>query len=241
MRPAQDCGVDRSLGRSLGHKGRAAVGPRRAMAGGTLAGFLIGLLCGLTIAVVAAVFVTRSPVPFVNKTAHAPDRVVEPLPGAEVPDPNKPLYSKNRPAIAGQPPGAVPAPAQPAEPERGSILERLFGRSGEPAPVTPSTSAPEPAKGSARAPDPSAGAAKAPEASGGYLLQAGAFRSRSDADAMRGRLALVGFEAQVVTAEVNGQTMHRVRVGPYAQLDEVNKVRSRLAENGIEASVVRQR
>ncbi len=74
-----------------------------------------------------------------------------------------------------------------------------------------------------------------------YLLQAGAFRSQQDADAMRAKLALLGFEGRVTPAEVNGQTMYRVRVGPYAQLDDMNRVRARLAENGIEASVVRQR
>jgi cell division protein FtsN len=83
----------------------------------------------------------------------------------------------------------------------------------------------------------------APVAPGGasYLLQAGAFRGQEDADSMRAKLALVGFEARIVAAEVNGTTFYRVRVGPYAQLDEMNRARSRLAENGIEASVVRQR
>ena len=58
---------------------------------------------------------------------------------------------------------------------------------------------------------------------------------------MKARLALIGFEARVLDAQVNGQTLYRVRVGPYAQLDSMNRARARLAENGIEASVVRQR
>lgn len=74
-----------------------------------------------------------------------------------------------------------------------------------------------------------------------YLLQAGAFKGQEDADAMKVRLALIGFEARIVTAEVNGVTFYRVRVGPYAKLDDMNRARARLAENGIEASVVRQR
>lgn len=218
---------------------RAAQGygatPRR-VAGGTLTGFLIGLLCGLTIAVVVAVFVTRSPVPFVNKAGHAPGRVIEPGPGGGLPDPNNPLYSKNRPAGSGQPSAPVAEP-QP-EPDRASILERLFGRSPEPEPQPPSAG---PAPGAPRVSEPPGGTAKGAETATGYLLQAGAFRSPGEADAMRGRVALVGFEARVVSAEVNGQTVYRVRIGPYAQLDEVNKARSRLAENGIEVSVVRQR
>jgi cell division protein FtsN len=58
---------------------------------------------------------------------------------------------------------------------------------------------------------------------------------------MKAKLALVGFEARIVTAEVNGVTFYRVRVGPYAQIEDMNRARGRLAENGIEASVVRQR
>lgn len=219
---------------------RAAQGygatPRR-VAGGTLAGFLIGLLCGLTIAVVVAVFVTRSPVPFVNKAGHAPGRVIEPGPGGGLPDPNNPLYSKNRPAGSGQPP--APAAEPQPEPDRASILERLFGRSPEPSPPPSPSVGPAPA--APRAPEAPGGPARGSETAPGYLLQAGAFRSPGEADAMRGRVALVGFEARVVSAEVNGQTVYRVRIGPYAQLDEVNKARSRLAENGIEVSVVRQR
>ena len=47
--------------------------------------------------------------------------------------------------------------------------------------------------------------------------------------------------AVLVAAEVNGVTFYRVRVGPYGQLEDMNRVRSRLADNGVEASVVRQR
>ena len=74
-----------------------------------------------------------------------------------------------------------------------------------------------------------------------YLLQAGAFRGPEDADAMKLRLALMGLEAQIVTADVSGTTLYRVRVGPYAGLDSMNKARARLAENGVEATVLRQR
>lgn len=73
-----------------------------------------------------------------------------------------------------------------------------------------------------------------------YLLQAGAFRVRADAEAMRGQLALMGFEPQVAAAQINNEILYRVRIGPYNALDTMNIARSRLADNGIEASVVRQ-
>jgi len=225
---------------------RRCAGPR-AVRGGTLLGFAIGLVVGMAIAVFVATLVTRSPVPFVNKTGRASDRLVEPpRPDAELPDPNKPLYAKNRPA--------APTDVSPPPPrEEGlSILERLFGRT----PSAPEPEPPRPAteqaavKGDAKPADARGGgeARPAPDARGAdaaervaYLLQAGAFRSQEDADGMRGKLALLGFEAKVLAAEVNGQTLFRVRVGPYAQIDDMNKARARLAENGIEASVVRQR
>lgn len=74
-----------------------------------------------------------------------------------------------------------------------------------------------------------------------YTLQAGAFKLQEDADSMKARLALIGFEARILTAEVNGQSLYRVRVGPYVGLEDMNKVRVKLAESGIEASVIRQR
>jgi len=225
---------------------RRAAAPR-VVRGGALVGFIVGLMVGMAIAVVVALMVTRSPVPFVNKVGRPSDHVIEaPKPGEELPDPNKPLYAKNRPVepVESAPPAAREEPL--------SILERLFGRSqsgsetdqagpagGQDAVKGP----PKPADATA-----SAGASPGTESKGadagdrvGYLLQAGAFRSRDDADAMRAKLALLGFEAKVLGADVNGQTLFRVRLGPYAQLDELNKARARLAESGVEASVVRQR
>ena len=182
--------------------------------GSTLLGFMIGLIAGLSIAVVVAMFVTRAPVPFVNKANRAPERVIEPKSQAEAPDPNAPLYSKARPAQE---------PASPAP-----------GGTGPAVAVAPPAAAP-----SVSPSQPSADGRSDDRAS--YLLQAGAFRSSSDAEAMKAKLALIGFEARILAADVNGQAMYRVRIGPYAQLDAMNRARARLAENGVEASVVRQR
>jgi cell division protein FtsN len=38
---------------------------------------------------------------------------------------------------------------------------------------------------------------------------------------------------------VNGVLMNRVQVGPFAKLDDMNRARARLAENQVEAAVVR--
>ncbi len=73
-----------------------------------------------------------------------------------------------------------------------------------------------------------------------YLLQAGAFRRLADAESMRARLALLGYEGRIQQALVNDETVYRVRVGPYNALDTMNLARAELAGSGIEVSVVRQ-
>jgi cell division protein FtsN len=202
---------------------------RRRAGGGMLLGVVIGLLVGLAVAVAAALYMTRSSVPFLDRTKRPP--AAEPGKAADLPDPNRPGQKARPPgadAPAAPPPVAAPAvpPATPAAP-----------------PAPPGAAVPPVATALPSAP-PASGATPAPDAAADrvvYLLQAGAFKGQEDADGMKAKLALIGFEARIVTAEVNGVTFYRVRVGPYGQLDDMNKARTRLAENGIEASVVRQR
>lgn len=181
----------------------------RDQRGGTFLGFLVGLIAGLSISVVVAMFVTRAPMPFLHKDTRSSEDMLESKALSEAPDPNVPLHAKLRPAEeAGA--GAAAAPSVASAPSSAVVAA------------------------------PSGGVADA-QGEAIYLLQAGAFRSSSEAENMKVRLALIGFEARVLDARVNGQTLYRVRVGPYAQLDSMNRARARLAESGIEASVVRQR
>ena len=66
-----------------------------------------------------------------------------------------------------------------------------------------------------------------------YLLQAGAFRDARDADAVKARIALAGLQARVEAADVNGQPVYRVRLGPYATARELEEAKRQLAENGV--------
>ena len=80
-------------------------------------------------------------------------------------------------------------------------------------------------------------AAKKP---GTYILQAGAFKKAEQAERMKASLALIGIEASVQTVTVdNKQTWHRVRIGPYRDLQQLNQVRNRLRENKINAILLR--
>jgi cell division protein FtsN len=75
-----------------------------------------------------------------------------------------------------------------------------------------------------------------------YLLQVGAFQNPADADNLKARLALLGVEAGVEPINLAEKgTWYRVRVGPYGKVDEINRLRQTLAQNGIEASLVKIR
>lgn len=73
-----------------------------------------------------------------------------------------------------------------------------------------------------------------------FYLQAGSFQTPGDAENQKARLALAGWEAQVQAATLpDRSTWYRVRVGPYASVDEMNRNRSELAKRGFEVSVIR--
>jgi cell division protein FtsN len=105
-------------------------------------------------------------------------------------------------------------------------------------PVDSAKSEPPPATAAAPAEEARAPAPGADEGTR-FQLQAGAFRTPEDADAMRARLALMGLDARVFPIEHAGTTLYRVRLGPYGEIDEVNRTRKMLAENGIEVQVIR--
>jgi len=74
-----------------------------------------------------------------------------------------------------------------------------------------------------------------------YYLQAGAFQRADEADNMKAQLALLGVEAVIQTSDVpNKGVLHRVRVGPFRAMDDVNRTRSLLAQNNIPVTLVKE-
>ena len=73
-----------------------------------------------------------------------------------------------------------------------------------------------------------------------YFIQAGSFQNPAEADNQKARLAILGFESSVEPANLPDKgTWYRVRMGPYSKVEEINRVRQALAQNGIEASLVK--
>ncbi|MBI3044141.1 MAG: SPOR domain-containing protein [Betaproteobacteria bacterium] len=75
-----------------------------------------------------------------------------------------------------------------------------------------------------------------------FFLQAGAFQSAPDADGLKARLALLGIEAKIQTTTLPDRGVwHRVRVGPYTSVEELNRTRDTLKQNGVETTLVKVR
>jgi len=217
--------------------------PRSRQHGNTIIGIVIGLVIGLAIAVVVALVINKGSTPFTDKGRTS--KVAEPTAG-QAADPNKPMYG-NKEAVreaakdfAKEPPKAPP-PADPLQ----AVVDKIQAAPAPapaPAPVEKPKAAPPAVPAAANvAPTPAKPAAAA---DGGddkfiYYLQAGAFREVADAESARAKLALLGFEANLSDRATDTGVLHRVRLGPYNQVETMNKVRSKLSENGIDVAVVR--
>lgn len=212
--------------------------------GGTILGVILGMIVGLAVALTVAVYVTKVPVPFVDKgVARGSDQAAaNGSPGETKWDPNASLRrSAEGSAVSGVVPRPEPAPI-PAPDEAVRDQDREVARPAEPVELAPA------AEREAAAPKPAAdplgdlAAARAAAATRdpfAYFVQAGAFRAFVDADAQRARLSLMGVESRITEREQAGRTIYRVRVGPLQNQDAAERVKSRLTDNGFDAALVR--
>lgn len=216
----------------------------KAQRGGFFLGMIVGLLVGLGLALAVAIYITKVPLPFIDKV---PQRTAE-QEAAEAEhnknwDPNSPLYGKN-PAK----PHAVPQPVA-SEPASGSAPGQPLGE-GEGNPVTADPAATAASKGpwggkASSTRDPAAILSGEPVSTNAapdpftYYVQAGAYGSQAEAEQQRAKLSMMNLDPRIVEREVNGRTMYRVRIGPFAQRDLAEEVRSRLSGEAIDSALVR--
>lgn len=186
--------------------------------GSTIAGIIIGLIIGLSIAVVVALVITKGATPFTDRSGKL-GKTDEPTPG-QLADPNKPIYGDKQAAREANEQLSARAKAAEADP-----LGAAIAGMNPDEPVTASAAAP---------------AAQAPgEDKTVYYLQAGAFREMADAENTRAKLALLGFEAAISDRASDSGTLHRVRIGPYGQVEAMNRARAKLLDAGVDVAIVR--
>ncbi len=214
--------------------------------GGFAIGLVVGLLVGLALALAVALYITKVPVPFINKV---PQRTAE-MDTAEAErnrnwDPNaalggrtaaraasaaaggsaatQPVLSAASAAASGVVPGIAVVPVVPPSTRDPAAI--LAGRATPPAAADAASSA---ARSTAAVAEPFI-----------FFVQAGAFTRNEDAEQQRAKLAIVGQSAKISEREQAGRTVYRVRLGPFKSRAEADALQLKLQEQGIEAQIVR--
>jgi cell division protein FtsN len=209
-----------------------------AQRGGFALGMVLGVLLGLALALGVALYISKVPVPFVDKV---PQRTAE-QDAAEAErnrhwDPNAPL---------GQRPPPRPGASGPVGP--------LGGPGGGVGAAAPAFPPPLPAASQPLPPMPPLRGASAPPAGRSasdvsakpgadpftYFVQVAAYARSEEAEQLRARLALTGLGARVTEREQAGRVMYRVRLGPYEVREDAEKVKQQAADAGYpDAALVR--
>lgn len=209
--------------------------PRKSGAGGTLLGVFIGIALGLGLAAAVAFYLMKSGNPYqalstakepVRESSREPAKTARAEPGAA----EKPRFDfyKILPGIEEakvQGKGAErPAPdkataERAAAPEKSPPPDRNAAKLEERTPAEPP---------------------RAVKASDRFWLQAGSFAAEPEAENLRARLALAGWEAAVQTATLPDKGVrYRVRLGPYDNTDELNRVKGELGKRGFDVAVIK--
>ena len=224
--------------------------------GGTGLGFVLGLLVGLAGALAVAVYVTKVPVPLVDRglgrkpaqDAQEQERNRDWNPNAGLASKTVPAVTPAEPAVVSPAPAPVPVPAPaptpaPAPPPPPPAVPVAEPAKPAPAPVPTPVPAAKPV-----AKDPMGELIKSREAvsaataeadSYHYFVQAGAFQSPAEAETQRAKLAMLGFDPRVSEREQAGQLIHRVRLGPYRSKAEAEHAQEQLANQGVKVALIR--
>lgn len=203
-----------------------------------LLGMIIGLLMGIVISLGVALWLNRLSNPFVEK-----GRPVEPVSKMAPVQPPPPPEAARNAEQAAKAKSPAPEKGGKAERPRFEFYQILPGekevteqdakpsRGAPPAPPVASSAAPKPG---------SSPASPKPHSGDSYWLQAGAFSDEREADNLKARIALTGLEAAVRPVAIPDKgTLYRVRLGPYQSLEDANRIKSSLSQNGVGATIIR--
>ena len=192
-------------------------------------GLVVGLLIGLSLALGVALYITKAPIPFINKV---PPRTTQ-QDSAETErnrnwDPNaalagKPGKTANATGVTGAASSAASAPATATAT----------------ATAVPASSAAAASSSGKPTRDPSATSAPGAVDTALFFVQAGAYTSVDEAEQQRAKLALMGLSAKVTERDQAGRVVHRVRVGPFDKREDAEATQTKLTEAGVDARLVR--
>ena len=178
--------------------------------GGTILGLVIGLAIGLSLALAVAYYISKTP--------------PQERPGVKAP--NLPLSIKP----------AAPVEAEVSEEEKPvtqiDLNKPLQGKS----PAVPSSADPIADIATGKT---TADAKADTKTDVVFFVQTGAFASQSEADAQKAGLAMQGMQSQISEGLIDGKSVWRVRIGPFANVDDSGIVRSKLTGMGIKPAVIK--
>ncbi len=208
-----------------------------------LLGMIIGLLMGIVISLAVALWLNRLSNPFMEKGKPQVDASTKL--GTAQPQPPPEAARAAAEAAKAARPAEETKPGKPAKAERPrfEFYQILPGekeapeKEARPAPpkvavVPPGPSAPPKLGSSPSTPKPHGGET--------YWLQAGAFAEEKEADNLKAKIAFTGLEAIVRAVDIPSKgTLYRVRLGPYQSLDDANRIKGALSQNGVGAAIIR--
>lgn len=184
---------------------------RKRSQGNFLLGMFIGLILGLGIALGVAFYLNKTPIPFLGKSKPASTK-----------------DGKDSPAEAAKGVTGLPQASSKGTDKPKFDFYKILPGGEEPVSEKELKEAAKAAK------------SQPALAKDVYFIQAGSFQSPADADNQKAKIAILGFESSVEpTILPDKGTWYRVRLGPYTALEDLNRVRRVLSQNGIDASLVK--
>ena len=207
-----------------------------------LLGMIIGLLLGIVISLAVALWLNRLANPFVEK-GKAPEITSKVAPVQPPPPPSAAKAAEDAargPKAADKAAPTDKSAAKAPERPRFEFYNILPGDRDTEKPAPKMAVAPVPAP---PPPPPKPGSSPAtpkPQSGDVYWLQAGAFTDEKEADNLKAKIAFTGLEASVRPVDIADKgKLYRVRLGPYQSLDDANRIKAALSQNGVGAAIIR--
>jgi cell division protein FtsN len=234
--------MNRTRARSDARPARIARASARSGAGGTLLGVFIGLVLGLALAAAVAFYATGGWRNYQAQLAGSKESrdAREPAKTAKA-DTDKPRFDFYK-ILPGNEEPKVQAERKAPEkaPDRAlaeKAAERTAGKAGDAAAKAQEKPADKAAERVATVTSPAGKAAQSGER---FWLQAGSFAAEPDAENLKARLALAGWEASVQHGVLPDKSVrYRVRLGPYDNADELNRIKGELGRRGFDVAVIK--